>query len=343
MLLLHTLRPSAYSARVHLYRPPRSHLRLWPRTVADYRAKYAEKLENVAQQQGTSVEELRAHVRERQREQERRKAVEAEARSAERLLKEKQQDVHRASTPRVQRPLGSSVRKDSSPIKPLSGILNTERLLSKPHTAAQVSALWTAFHASRSGGTGRGFLCASLPRETYDSLLGVAQRYPNSHTHANDDDESKTGYEFYVLQWDFYHAPPPPLACSDPFSPEVPRENGEKAANPRLATAIFTPLLEYKLRQTFATPYLVLTFYSELASSHGLVLMRGEITPSAATKSNRGDHLLSQGDAQLLAHGLQRFYLWGSSEEREKLLSDFHERPGAFKWEELLKHGDFGV
>jgi ATP synthase F1 complex assembly factor 1 len=152
--------------------------------------------------------------------------------------------------------------------------------------------------------------------------------------------ESNTAYEFYILQWDFYHAPPPPHASLDPFSP--PKSN-EPTTNPRLATAIFTPLLEYKLRQTFATPYLVLTFYSELASSHGLVLMRGEITPSAAKKSATGDFLLSQRDAQLLAHGLQRFYLWGSSEEREKLLSDFHKRPDEFKWEELLKHGDFGV
>lgn len=66
--------------------------------------------------QGTTVEELHAHVREQQRKQERQKAVEAEAtRSAERALKE--QDIQRASTPRVQRPPGSSVRKDSSPIK----------------------------------------------------------------------------------------------------------------------------------------------------------------------------------------------------------------------------------
>ncbi|KAH9963579.1 ATP11 protein-domain-containing protein [Russula dissimulans] len=242
----------------------------------------------------------------------------------------------------------SSVRKDSSPIKPLSTILNTERLLSKPHTAEQVSALWTAFHASRSGGTGRGFICASLPCESYDSLLSVAQRYPKfvipipRATTTNDakDGESNTAYEFYMLQWDFYHAPPPPLASPDLFAPSVPPKE-EKHSNPRLATAIFTPLLEYKLRQTFATPYLVLTFYSELASSHGLVLMRGEITPTAAaaTNSTTGDYLLSQNDAQLLAYGLQRFYLWGSSEEREKLLRDFHERPGTFKWEELLQHG----
>jgi len=158
------------------------------------------------------------------------------------------------------------------------------------------------------------------------------------------DGESNTAYEFYMLQWDFYHAPPPPLPSPDLFAPKLPPKE-EKHSNPRLATAIFTPLLEYKLRQSFATPYLVLTFYSELVSSHGLVLMRGEITPSAAaaTNSTTGDYLLSQNDAQLLAHGLQRFYLWGSSEEREKLLSDFYERPDAFKWEELLQHGNFGV
>jgi ATP synthase F1 complex assembly factor 1 len=180
-------------------------------------------------------------------------------------------------------------------------------------------------------------------------LLSVAQRYPKfvipipRAKPTNDtNDESNTAYEFYVLQWDFHHAPPPPAASWDPFSPTEPSK-GDRHSNPRLATAIFTPLLEYKLRQTFATPYLVLTFYPELASSHNLVLMRGEITPSAAKEPAAGDYLLSQQDAQLLAHGLQRFYLWGSSEERERLLRDFHERPDSFKWEELLKHTDFGV
>jgi ATP synthase mitochondrial F1 complex assembly factor 1 len=229
----------------------------------------------------------------------------------------------------------------------LSGILNTERLLSKPHTAEQVSALWTAFHASRSGGTGRGFICASVPRETYHSILGVAQRYPKfvlpiprtTNLEVNDDD-SKKAYEFYVLQWDFYDAPPPPTSFSDPFTPPP---KLDESANPRVATAIFTPLLEFKLRQTFATPYLVLTFYPELASSHGLVLLRGEITPSAAKESATGDYLLSQQDAQLLAHGVQRFYLWSSNDERKQLLQDFHERPGEFRWEDLLKHSDFGV
>ena len=181
-------------------------------------------------------------------------------------------------------------------------------------------------------------------------MLSVAQRFPRfvipisrgTTAEGTDNGHSKKAYEFYVLQWDFYDAPPPPSASVDLFSPRVPRRD-DKSPNSRLSTAIFTPLVEYKLRQTFATPYLVLTFYTDLAQSHDLVLLRGEITPSAAKESTAGDYLLAQQDAQLLALGLQRFYLWGSSEEREKLLSDFHERSSEFKWEDLLKHGDFGV
>lgn len=184
-------------------------------------------------------------------------------------------------------------------------------------------------------------------------MLGVAQRFPRfvipipRGTTAEDTDNhggggSKKAYEFFVLQWDFYDAPPPPSASADLFAPRMP-PRGDKSPNSRLSTAIFTPLVEYKLRQTFATPYLVLTFYPDLAQSHDVVLLRGEITPSAAKEPSSGDYLLAQQDAQLLALGLQRFYLWGSSEEREKLLSDFHERPSEFKWKDLLEHGDFGV
>ena len=181
-------------------------------------------------------------------------------------------------------------------------------------------------------------------------MLSVAQRFPQfiipiprgTTAEGTDGSDSKKAYEFHVLQWDFYDAPPLPSASVDLFAPRVPPQ-GDKSLNSRLSTAIFTPLVEYKLRQTFATPYLVLTFYTDLAHSHDLVLLRGEITPSAAKGSSAGDYLLSQQDAQLLTHGLQRFYLWGSSEEREKLLTDFHERPSEFKWEDLLKHGDLGV
>jgi len=92
----------------------------------------------------------------------------------------------------------------------------------------------------------------------------------------------------------------------------------------------------------------VLTFYTDLAHSHGTILMRGEITPATAgavsgasdVAQSGGRHLLSQEDAQLLAMQVQRFYLWGGDNEGkeregERLLKAFHEKPEEFKWEEL--------
>jgi hypothetical protein len=68
---------------------------------------------------GISVEELQAHVQEQQREQERQKAIEAEARRAverpERVPEEK--GGVQAPAQQVHRPPGLSVRKDGSPIK----------------------------------------------------------------------------------------------------------------------------------------------------------------------------------------------------------------------------------
>ncbi len=54
--------------------------------------------------------------------------------------------------------------------------------------------------------------------------------------------------------------------------------------------------------------------------------------------------MLPQQDAQLLAVGAQKFYLWNDGSghgEREALLKTFHENPKDFKWEDLLKHTEF--
>lgn len=149
--------------------------------------------------------------------------------------------------------------------------------------------------------------------------------------------EGQTPHEFYYLQWNF-HA-----------SPEVPSNEeiffGKPAktsllSNPQACTVLFTPLQEYKMRGSFATPYLVMTLYTDLAATHGLVLLRGEITPS----SSGGDrYMLTQADAQVLALALQKFYLWNTADdpsqpsEGERLLRAFHETPQNFKWEDLLK------
>jgi len=231
-------------------------------------------------------------------------------------------------------------------LQPLADILNVDRLLEKPHTAEQISSLWTAYHASKSKGTGRGFICASVPLDIYNKLVATGKRYPAfavplpRDAVQDDSGEAKRAYEFYFLQWGFHEVPPVP---SDPFS-KPPSEM--HAPNPQTSTVLLTPLQEYKSRTTFATPYLILTFYTDLASSHGLVLLRGEITPTAASAeaNSKSDFLLSQQDAQLLTMHLQKFYLWGGGEEgakeRHRLLETFHSTPEEFKWEDLLKHAE---
>lgn len=183
--------------------------------------------------------------------------------------------------------------------------------------------------------------------DIYNKLAATGKKYPAfavplpRDTVQDDTGEAKRAYEFYFLQWDFHEAPPTtPL---DPFSKPA---SGLSTSNPQTSTVLLTPLQEYKSRTTFATPYLILTFYTDLASSHGLVLLRGEVTPTAAsaeTNSN-SDFLLSQQDAQLLTMHLQRFYLWGGEEEGAKerygLLEAFHNTPEEFKWEDLLKHAE---
>ncbi len=163
---------------------------------------------------------------------------------------------------------------------------------------------------------------------------------------SEENQQENVAHEFYYLQWDFYPAPPIPSAVDDPFlKPTYTTSAG--LSNPPISTILYAPLQEYKLRQAFATPYLVLTMYTDLAVSHGIVLLRGEISPS--TSSSSDSYMMSQEDAQLLTLALQRFYLWseeGDTAEKEfgregkNLLIAFHKKPQAFDWKDLLKFAD---
>jgi len=229
----------------------------------------------------------------------------------------------------------------------LSTILNLPRILSFPHTADQISVFWTAYHASRSGGTGRGFICASIPLTSFRQLEERSRRYPSFVVPLPRTLEElppevpfvdrQTPHEFYYLQWDFHASPEVPSNEETLFRKPA---KTSLPSNPQACTVLFTPLQEYKLRGSFATPYLVMTFYTDLAATHKVVLLRGEITPSSAG----GDrYMLTQADAQVLALALQKFYLWNTGNdpsqpsEGERLLRAFHETPQDFKWEDLLK------
>jgi ATP synthase F1 complex assembly factor 1 len=326
-------------------------------SIPPYESKYAEKLQQKAQEQGLELSELRKQAKEAAH----RKEV-ANVKSA-RLSQARPQRLDKSPSELVRSKVSgtSSTRKDSSPVKALESIINVPRLMSTPHTAEQISALWTTYHASRTGGTGRGFICASVPIKLYDKMLTIGKQYPmfvmpvpreGSSAVSPQDQESAVAHEFYFLQWDFHAPPLPPSATGpDPFF-RAPPSNAPTL--PQTATVLFTPLQEYKLRQSFATPYLILTFYPDFAQTHGIVLLRGEITPSAAAAAaipgqdiSTARFLLSQIDAQLLAMGVQKFYLWGNESDdsgqkgdrnAEKLLRQFHEQPEEFNWADLLEH-----
>ncbi|PCH33261.1 ATP11-domain-containing protein [Wolfiporia cocos MD-104 SS10] len=318
----------------------------------DYEAKYAEKLQRRAQESGKTAADLRNELREQEKERRRQRlALESQKASTSSEATANASPSPSAPPPAPAAP--TAVRKDSSPVKPLDSILNLDKLLETPHTPEQLSVLWKAYHASRSGGTGRGFLSAAVPPDAYAKMLSVAARYPTfvvpvprPAAPASTSSESESGsgpgtsepaYEFYFMEWGFHGAPPAPRVGTELFA--APPAAGA-GANPQTTTVLFTPLQEYKLRGAFATPYLVLTHYADLARSHGAVLLRGELTPSPGGGDAR--YMLSQQDAQLLAVAVQRFYLWSEGEsERAALLRAFHESPAAFKWEELLKHAQY--
>ena len=183
----------------------------------------------------------------------------------------------------------------------------------------------------------------------YKRMATVATKYPSfvvpvprpwTGSEPQENIEEESAHEFYYLQWDFHGVPPVPNATNDPFATPKPSNN------PQTSTVLFTTLQEFKSRVSFATPCLVLTHYTDLADTHGIVLLRGEITPNSNTTGSDVDRkfVLTQSDAQLLAMAVQKFYLWDKDvdgrTEGGDLLRLFHEEPSQFRWEDLLKHGN---
>lgn len=165
---------------------------------------------------------------------------------------------------------------------------------------------------------------------------------PRSEAESPDGKVKTDEYEMFYLQWLFH--PTPHTAPPTPVETQIPL--------PPTTSIIFTPLEEYKRSGEWASPFLVLTHYPDLAQSHNTVLMRGEITAQSATGPpgslvNPG-WLLSQQQAQLLALALQRFYCAdvaprnetaGASLERAKrrqTLGDFRTKPEKWDWTKLV-------
>lgn len=217
--------------------------------------------------------------------------------------------------------------------------------MQNPHTAEQISSLWLVYHGSRSNGTGRGYLSASMSRSQYEAMLARARRYPvfilplpRSVPADDTDPVSQTeATEFYVMQWDFYDRAEPPTHIDSSSIDAVlsPRSHLDSSSLPHVSSIILTPLQEYKLRGTYAQPRLVITHYPDFADTHDIVLLRGEIA-----KSDSGKFLLSQIDAQILALTLQRSYMPSESTTSRnafELLRTFHEAPDTFDYRKMME------
>lgn len=188
--------------------------------------------------------------------------------------------------------------------------------------------------------------------------------------------ERKQGYEMQYMEWGFL---PKPASVEDRSGEvqdvveQLTTEEKDLIAKTPPSTVLFTPLAEYKLRQEYAQPVLVLSHFTELASSKGIVLLRGEVTGAdeaaaaptgiaAATAASKAGETsaeklsnlqkplqsqgkLSQQDAQLLTVTLQRFYMpkapgvdtQPGEEERQGLLDAFHGDQERFDIDALCK------
>ena len=102
--------------------------------------------------------------------------------------------------------------------------------------------------------------------------------------------------------------------------------------HPKTTTLLFTSLAEFKLRGEYASPHTTITFHSELADSHDLVLGKGTVM------ENRG---VSVDEARWLVMCMQKFYVVGEEGQgRWQLLEMFTRGDGGFQVERLLEEAE---
>ncbi|ETS64074.1 hypothetical protein PaG_01306 [Moesziomyces aphidis] len=296
---------------------------------------YEAKIKVKAMREGLSPEELQRRALESAKPS---KAVGSPAAEAETLSEVEKRDQELAEAMR-QRSKDEAAKKLASgqvhstptgaqegPIKSLNKILDVEKL--KTQDQETITKLWAGYHTIKNK------LSAVIPTEKYLEMLANARKYPQfvlplprqviDEESDSLDGASKEAFEMQFLEW---------AVVPNPAHPTL----------PPASTTLFTPLAEYKLKQDFSQPVLILTFYTDLCESNGVVLMRGEVT-GLNEKTGKGGRI-DQARAQLLALTLQRFYLPSASTSTDKqadqsecaqLLHDFHKRPEQFDVEQLV-------
>ncbi|KAH9810155.1 ATP11 protein-domain-containing protein [Melampsora americana] len=304
-----------------------------------FEAKYQSKLKEKLKQTGLKdLNELKRLSNERIKLQN-----ESQRKLDQELLKKFQKsNLLNRSQSQPEKKLEIKEKKYKSPIKPLNSIINLSKLIHQ--SSDSIKQLWIAYHLKPSSPPRLG---AVIPLETYQNILKVAKRYPSFvlpiPSESTQTTTHQTPLQNHFLQWSFL---PPEEPLSDLYQAFQPIQSPTPQISP--TTVLFTPLAEFQLKQEFAQPALILTHYTELAQSHGIILMRADLTPSLDDPTRSGR--ISTTEAQLLILRLQQFYHWSNLDslsndskklklqnDRQDLLKKFHERPHEFKIEELIE------
>jgi len=285
-----------------------------------YEQKYKDRLEQKAAEQGLqNVEELKARklhearLRNRVMDQLARpqKASSASGTPSASVQDTPETQADAQSTKPRSAPPSSTGSSSKSPIKQLADIVDLPKLL--PQSPEAIGEIWNGYHRMQDH-----TLSAAIPYEIYQKMSELGKKYkqfvvPLPREVVDEQGDKKMGAEMHFLQW--------------AFLPHEGKGEGASADVPPPSTVLYTPLALFKSQSTFAQPHLILTHYTDLAASHGLVLMKGDLTPDCATKLP---------DAQLLVLRLQQFYQ-DAKPARADLLRTFHEKPEVFDVEALVK------
>lgn len=178
-------------------------------------------------------------------------------------------------------------------IKPLSSYLDLDKIRCLP--VKEIEVLWRLRHAKNSNS-----LCAVVPLDIYKRIYQSARQNPQfilplpreidapaDVAPAEKTPDGKTaGAEIHFLQWAFH-----PPAESAP--------TGTTTENTHTSTVLFTHLAQFKVHGSYAQPHTVVTHHLDLADSHGIVLLIGNIVP---------DRGVSIDDGRWLLMNVQRFY-----------------------------------
>ncbi|KAF2649478.1 ATP11-domain-containing protein [Lophiostoma macrostomum CBS 122681] len=203
----------------------------------------------------------------------------------------------------------SSTRPPPPGVKTLNSFLDLSKILTLPRK--EIETLWRIRHASNPQS-----LHFALPASTFNALLSNAKRHPAfviplPRQVAEEQGGSGSGAEGTSGQAAELHY----LQFAHP--------------HPQTTTLLFTSLAEFKLRGEYASPHTTITFHSEIADSHDLVLGQGTVV------ENRG---VSLDEARWLVMCMQKFYVVGEEGRgRGELLEMFTRGDGGFRVEQLLE------